>query len=716
MITVIKRDGRKEVPYDVSKVRKAVNKAFSSTHSQSPNWLIERIENEIFSLGKDKVPVEEIQDIVEDVLMDSPFKQEAKEYIRWRGKQAEKRESQMIDQVKGLFSHSNEYLMKENANKKAELTNVQFSYLGCIQSTHYCRTSVFTKDVIRAHDKGALHIHDIDMSAMEGITNCSLLNLEDALYATDGPVATVMNDVGIDPQTKFTTVCTVATQIIQGVAGLQYGGITVTVSHLVPALKSTYLALKEKAYRIAKYPEEYIKEEYKEKLRDGIQTFMYQVNSMFTTQGQTPFLTVNLYLNEVEDEDKQFLADIIEEVLKQRIKGFKDRFGNWIAPAFPKLIYVLQEDNIHKDDKWYYLTRLAAKCNTNRCAPDYISEKVMKSIHNGHCFPSMGCRSFLSEWTSISDPDFKTDINKFYGRLNCGVVSLNLPYIAAEAKKNNEDFFKTLDKYAQLVHKAHQTRLKRICNASVDCAPLLWRDGVFARCKEPNAKIGDVIRPEYASISLGYAGLYEMAQIQGYENHWTGEGKEFALKVMDKLNNYCTEWTIEDKVRYGVYGTPMESGTYKFAKAVKSIYPKYDRLYITNSYHIPVFEDIDPFTKLKLEGEFQKKSKNGCISYIEACDLRNNLEAIYQIQKQIYDYCMYAEINVKSCKCYTCGSEKPQEIDDKLTWYCPECGEKRPSKLRHLYRICGYASTNDSNDGRTSDVKDRVIHLDNHEI
>jgi len=711
MITVIKRDGEHEVPYDMGKVLKAVSKAFSATEKKVPNWLIERIDNAIKALSKERIMVEEIQDIVEDILMDSPFKPEAKEYIRWRGKQAEKREANVLNQVNGLFNHSDEYLMKENANKKAELTNVQFSYLGGILGTHYCRTKVFTKDVLRAHDKGALHVHDIDMSAMEGITNCSLLNLYDPLYN-----GTVLNEVGIDPQHKFGTTCTVATQIIQGVAGLQYGGITVTMSHLVPALKMTYNTLKEKAYRVAKNPEEFLKEEYAEKLTDGVQTFMYQVNSMYTTQGQTPFLTVNLYLNEVDEEDKHFLADIIEEVLKQRIKGFKDRYGNWVAPAFPKLIYVLQEDNIHETDKWYYLTKLAARCNTNRCAPDYISEKVMKSIHNGHCYPSMGCRSFLSEWTSTSVDGFETDTNKFYGRLNCGVVSLNLPYIAAEAKKTNEDFFVVLDKYAKLTHKAHKTRLKRICNTSIDCAPLLWRDGVFARCEKEHAVIGDIIKPEYASISLGYAGLYEMAQIQGYENHWEGDGREFTNKVMDKLNEYCKEWTLEDKVRYGVYATPMESGTLKFAKAIKSIYPEYDRLYVTNSYHIPVFVDIDPFTKLKIEGEFQPKTKNGCISYIEASDLRNNLKAIHQIQEQIYESCMYAEINIKSCKCYTCGSEKPQEIDENLVWYCPDCGERRPNKLRHLYRICGYASTNDANDGRTSDVKDRVIHLDNHEV
>jgi len=367
----------------------------------------------------------------------------------------------MITQVNGLFDHTDEYLMKENANKKTTLTNVQQSYLGGILSTHYCKTQIFPKDVLEAHEKGAIHIHDMDMSAMPGITNCSLLDLKGPLYE-----GTVMNDHGIDPQKRFVTACTVATQIIQGVAGLQYGGITVTLSHLVPALEQTAAKIVEIAdkFVIPEKRDEYIAKTYRDILSDGIQTFMYQVNTMYTTQGQTPFLTVNMYLNEVEEEHKSFLADIIEEVLKQRIQGFKDRYGNWVAPAFPKLIYVLEDDNIDVGSKYYYLTELAAKCNAKRMVPDYISEKVMKEIH-GHCFPSMGCRSFLSEYSK--DPD------KFYGRNNCGVVSLNLPYIAAESVNTGVPFNAVFNKYANLAHRAHQIRLKRILNTSVDCAPLL---------------------------------------------------------------------------------------------------------------------------------------------------------------------------------------------------------------------------------------------------
>lgn len=685
---VIKRDGSK-VEFDILKIVNAIKKAFVSCGYQNEEYLDKLALsiantvtlNPMFKSCKE-INVECIQDIVENILMSSAYGDVAKEYIRYRDRQSVKRNLKMINQIKGLFNQTDSYLMKENANKKAELNNVQFSYLGGILSTHYCRTQIFPKEILKEHDKGVIHIHDMDMSAIEGITNCSLLNLEDCLCN-----GTILNDVKIDPQTKFVTACTVATQIIQGVAGLQYGGITITLSHLVNVLKTNYNQLKCNKHFLDK---EDLKTEYKRIIKDGVQTFMYQVNSMFTTQGQTPFLTVNMYLNEVPEEDRQFLADIIEEVLKQRIQGFKDRYGNWVAPAFPKLIYVLQEDNIHKEDKWYYLTKLAARCNVNRCAPDYISEKVMKKIH-GHCFPSMGCRSFLSEWTSTSIKDYNTDKNKFYGRLNCGVVSINLPYIAAEAKKNNKDFFKILDKYAKLVHKAHQIRLKRICNTSINCAPLLWRDGVFSRCENTDAKIGDIIKPEYASISLGYAGLYEMAVIMGYNNHWE-DGKDFAFKVMQKLNDYCKEWTLEDKVRYGVYGTPMESGTLKFAKALQRIYPEYKRLYITNSYHIPVFIDIDPFKKLEIEGEFQPLSKNGCISYIECADLKNNLDAIYEVQKCIYNHCMYAELNIKSCKCYTCGSEEPQQIDDNLNWYCSNCGEKNPNKLRHLYRMNSHTS------------------------
>lgn len=704
---VLKRDNTL-ADFDNNKIKNALSKAFEACNTpideEELSKMTDDIVYNILRSDASVTGVEQIQEKVENYLIKTPYSNVAKNYIRYRDRQTVKRESNMINQVKGLFNQTDPYLIKENANKKPELNNVQFSYLGGILGTLYCRTQVFPKYILKEHDKGAIHIHDMDMSAIKGMTNCSLLNLEDPLYN-----GTVLNGVMIEPQTKFVVACTVATQIIQGVAGLQYGGITITLSHLVRALKLNAKAIQKN------YPSDIWDIEYYKTLRDGVQTFMYQVNSMFTTQGQTPFLTVNMYLNEAKtEEDKQYLADIIEEVLKQRIQGFKDIHGNWVAPAFPKLIYVLQEDNIHKEDKWYYLTELAAKCNVNRCAPDYISEKVMKRIH-GHCFPSMGCRSFLSEWTSTSIPNYKTDPNKFYGRLNCGVVSLNLPYIAAEAKKYKKDFFEVLDKYAKIAHKAHQIRLKRICNSTVRCAPLLWRDGIFSRVKDLNTKLGTIIKPEYASISLGYAGLYEMATIMGYKNHWE-DGKEFAFSVMQKLNDYCKEWTLEDKVRYGVYGTPMESGTYKFAKALQSIYPSYKRLYITNSYHIPVFIDIDPFKKLEIEGEFQPLSKNGCISYIECADLKNNLEAIYEVQKCIYDNCMYAELNIKSCKCYTCGSEKPQQIDDNLNWYCVDCGEKNPDNLRHLYRICGYASTENANEGRTSDVKDRFIHLDNHEV
>lgn len=715
-IQIVKRDGKTIEEYNPLRVLNVLEKAFiSAGYNDNAKDLSKEIIKDIYVEDGDSV--EDIQDMIFEILLDYDYKDVAQTFSEYRALKQELREKNMLEQMSGLFDQSDEYLMRENANKKADLTNVQQSYLGEIAGTRYCRSKLFPKFILEAHDKGALHVHDLSTSAPPGITNCSLLDLEGALYYENGPVSTVMNDVGIDAQTKFRTVCTVATQIIQGVAGLQYGGITITLTHLVKAYKLSLLALKDDIlkYQI-KEADKYYLEKKAELLADGIQTFMYQVNSMFTTQGQTPFLTVCAYLNEAKtEEDKDLLAEIIEEVFKQRIKGFKDRYGNWVGPAFPKLIYMLQKDNVYEGSKYEYLTILAAQCNTNRVTPDYISEKVMKAIHNGHCYPSMGCRSFLSEWTSTSDPDAQTDTNKFYGRCNLGVVSLNLPYIAAESLNNKENFFDTLDRYAKIAHIAHQIRTKRICNTSIDCAPLLWRDGVFARCTKENAKIGDIVKPEYASVSLGYAGLYEMCTILGYKNHWT-DGKDFAMKVMQKLNDYCKEWTLEDKLRYGVYGSPMESGTYKFAKALKSIYPSYDRLFITNSYHIPVFEKIDPFSKLTIEGEFQPLSKNGCISYIECADMKNNLQAIRKVQQHIYDHCMYAELNVKSCKCYTCGSEEPQEIDDDLVWYCPKCGERRPKYLRHLYRICGYASTNDSNDGRTSDVKYRYIHLDNHEL
>lgn len=694
---VIKRDGTKE-EFNADKISNALTKAFEACgyHAVDVNQLIAEMS------FWDGITIEEIQDEIEEILMDYDYKDVSKQYIIYRYQHALQREAQMLTQTTQFLNGEDNFLMKENANKRAELTNVQFSYLGGLMSQFYCDKVVFPKYLLESHNKGAIHIHDKDMRALPAITNCSLLNLYSTLYEEDeNGICTVLNDVGIRKQTKFLQACTVATQIIQGVAGLQFGGMTITLSHLVPALKTEAKKLKKD------YPTTWTNL-YTKTIRDGVQTLLYQVNSLYTTQGQTPFLTVNMYLNEVKEDDRQYLADIIEEVLKQRIQGMQDKYGNWVAPAFPKLIYVLQEDNINPDGKWYYLTKLAAKCNVNRCAPDYISEKVMKQIH-GYCYPSMGCRSFLSPWID------KNGNAQFYGRLNCGVVTLNLPYIAAEAKNSNKDFYIVLKHYANQCHLAHQILLKRIWHSSIDCAPLLWRYGVFTKRKEEKLTIGDIVKGGYASVSLGYAGLYECIRILGYNNHWE-DGKEEAINILKVLNDYCKEWSKEDNMAYGIYGTPMETGTHKFAKALKSIYPSYNRLYITNSYHIPVFIDIDPFKKLQIEGEFQQYSKNGCISYIECADLHNNLEAIHKVQQCIYDYCMYAEMNIKSCKCYSCGSEQPQKIDDNLVWYCPNCGENRPDKLRHLYRICGYASTNDANEGRTSDVKDRVIHLDNHEV
>lgn len=695
---VIKRGGNKE-EFNADKVQNALTKAFIACgYNVSQDTILELMSQITFWDG---ITIEEIQDQIEEVLADYDYFDVSKQYIIYRYQHALQREAQMLEQVKGLLDSTDNFLMKENANKKAELTNVQFSYLGGLLSSFYCDKVVYPKQLLKSHEKGAIHIHDKDMRALSAITNCSLLNLKSVLYEEDeNGICTVLNDVGIVKQTKFLTACTVATQVIQGVAGLQYGGMTITLSHLVPALKSETETLKNAYEDWEPY--------YHKVITDGIQTLLYQVNSLFTTQGQTPFLTVNMYLNEVSEDDRQYLADIIEEVLKQRIKGMQDKYGNWVAPAFPKLIYVLQADNINPGSKWYYLTELAAKCNVNRCAPDYISEKVMNRIH-GYTYPSMGCRSFLSPW---KDEDGNV---QFYGRLNCGVVTLNLPYIAAEAKNKGIDFYKLLLYYADQCHLAHQITLKRIWASSIDNAPLLWRYGVFTKCREEHKTIGEIIKGGYASVSLGYAGLYECIRILGYNNHWK-DGKQEAINILKTLNELCIKWSAEDNMAYGIYGTPMETGTYKFAKALKSIYPEYDRLYITNSYHIPVFIDIDPFKKLQIEGEFQQYSKNGCISYIECADLHNNLEAIHKVQQCIYDYCMYAELNIKSCKCYTCGSEGMQQIDENLVWHCPKCGENRPEKLRHLYRICGYASTNDANEGRTSDVKDRVIHLDNHEV
>ena len=529
---------------------------------------------------------------------------------------------------------------------------------------------------------------------------------------------TNINGVMIEKPHRFLTAMTIATQLITAVNSSQYGGATITLTHLAPFVRDSYNRYLEK-YKKRKFKKEdcekYAKEDLKKEIVDGVQTFQYQINSMTTTNGQAPFLSVCMYLGETE-EYKEELAMIIEEVLNQRIQGMKNEKGVYITPAFPKLLYVLEEDNIHEDSKYYYLTELAAKCTAKRMVPDYISEKIMLQCKidkngNGNCYPCMGCRSFLTPYVDESGKP------KYYGRFNQGVVTINLVDVALSSDKNMENFWNIFEERLELCHRALQIRHKRLSKATSDVAPILWQYGALARLKKGES-IHDLLHNGYSTISLGYAGLYECVKyMTGHSHTDGGKGKEFGLAVMQKMNNKCKEWKEAENIDYSVYGTPIESTTYKFAKCLKERFGVIkgitDRDYITNSYHVPVFEEIDAFSKLKLESEFQKLSPGGAISYIETPNLTNNLDAVLEVIKFIYDNIMYAELNTKSDYCHECGYDGEILIDDNLEWYCPNCGNRNHDKLSVARRTCGYIGTNFWNKGRTQEIKERVIHIDN---
>ena len=529
---------------------------------------------------------------------------------------------------------------------------------------------------------------------------------------------TNINGVMIEKPHRFLTAMTIATQLITAVNSSQYGGATITLTHLAPFVRDSYNRYLEK-YKKRKFKKEdcekYAKDDLKKEIVDGVQTFQYQINSMTTTNGQAPFLSVCMYLGETE-EYKEELAMIIEEVLNQRIQGMKNEKGVYITPAFPKLLYVLEEDNIHKDSKYYYLTELAAKCTAKRMVPDYISEKIMLQCKidkngNGNCYPCMGCRSFLTPYVDESGKP------KYYGRFNQGVVTINLVDVALSSDKNMENFWNIFEERLELCHRALQIRHKRLSKATSDVAPILWQYGALARLKKGES-IHDLLHNGYSTISLGYAGLYECVKyMTGHSHTDGGKGKEFGLAVMQKMNDKCKEWKEAENIDYSVYGTPIESTTYKFAKCLKERFGVIkgitDRDYITNSYHVPVFEEIDAFSKLKLESEFQKLSPGGAISYIETPNLTNNLDAVLEVIKFIYDNIMYAELNTKSDYCHECGYDGEILIDDNLEWYCPNCGNRNHDKLSVARRTCGYIGTNFWNKGRTQEIKERVIHIDN---
>lgn len=714
---VIKRDGHM-VDYCPEKIEAAILKANKEVEEsqQASHTQIRNIEKYIESLGKKRILVEDIQDIIEMKLMSIGKYELAKKYITYRYTRELVRKSNTTDlAIKELIDGESEYWNTENSNKNAKVVTTQRDYLAGITSTDITRRFLLPEDIVEAHDAGIIHFHDADYFAQNALHNCDLINLEDMLQN-----GTNINGVMIEKPHKFLTAVTIATQIITAVSSSQYGGVSITLTHLAPFVRDSYNRYL-KIYKARKLPkeqcEQFAKEDLKTEITAGVQTFQYQVNSMTTTNGQAPFLSVCMYLGETK-EYKEELAMIIEEFLHQRIEGMKNEKGVYITPAFPKLLYVLEEDNIHEDSKYYYLTQLAAKCTAKRMVPDYISEKMMLQLKidkngNGNCYPCMGCRSFLTPYVDEKGKP------KYYGRFNQGVVTINLPDVALSSDKDEETFFKIFDERLELCHRALQIRHKRLSKATSDVAPILWQHGALARLPK-GASIHDLLHNGYSTISLGYAGLYECVKyMTGHSHTDNGKGKEFAIKVMQRMNEKCKEWKEKENIDYSVYGTPLESTTYKFAKCLRDRFGVIkgitNRDYITNSYHVPVFEEIDAFTKLKLESEFQNLSPGGAISYIETPNLQNNLEAVIEVIKFIYDNIMYAELNTKSDYCQKCGFDGEILLNDDLEWYCPQCGNKDHDTLNVARRTCGYIGTKFWNRGRTQEIKERVLHLDNKE-
>ena len=736
---VQKRDGRL-VNFNEQKIVDAILSAFKEVDGELSNYAVEKATN-IASYIKgyyedededDYIPnIEEIQDLVEKGLMSTKRKDVAKAYVLYREERTKNRGNLTDKSVTDLLDGTSEYWNSENANKNAYVVTTQRDYLAGITSTDITRRLLLSKEIVEAHDAGIIHFHDADYFAQNALNNCCLINLNDMLQN-----GTVINGVMIEKPHKFLTACTIATQIILGVSSSQYGGCTISLTHLAPFVRDSY------NYYVKKYQDYGLDKkdcgklaeiDLKKEIEAGVQTFNYQVNSMTNTNGQAPFLSVCMYLGET-DEYKEELAMIIEEFLRQRMLGFKNEQGVYITPAFPKLLYVLEEDNIHKNSKYWYLTLMAAECTAKRMVPDYISEKVMKenkiNLKNGkgECYACMGCRSFLTPDRIIGNPakalDYDETKGKYYGRFNIGVVTINLADVGLSANGDLEKFNQLMEERLELCHKALQARYNRISKITSDAAPILWQHGAFARL-DKGEKILPLLKGGYCTLSLGYAGLYECVKAMTGKSHTDPEVQEFALSVMQKLNDKCNEWKQEEDIDYSVYGTPIESTTYKFAKALKQRFGKdvfikldgKDRDYITNSYHVPVFEKINPFEKLSLESKFQKLSPGGAISYIECADLTNNIPAVLEVIKFIYNTIMYAELNTKSDYCQVCGYDGEIKIIDEnntLDWECPNCGNRDHTKMNVARRTCGYIGTNFFNQGRTDEIRNRYVHLDDH--
>jgi ribonucleoside-triphosphate reductase (formate) len=718
---VIKRDCTL-VDFDKQKISNAILKAMKNgsgiIREKIALDIADEIETEL--QGQNEIEISDIESLVFDKLISKKQRLTAKAYEDYRAvREFQREENNIDDQVEELLEGISEYWNNENSNKNSAIVTTQRDYMAGIVSTDITRRFLLPPDIVQAHDAGIIHFHDADYFGQNAIHNCELINLEDMLQN-----GTVMNKVMIEPPHRFLTAMTIATQIITAITSSSYGGATISLTHLAPFVRKSYNEYIKKYTNRGLSKEEvtkWAKEDTLKEIKDGVQTFNYQVNSMANTNGQAPFLSVFMYLGET-DEYKNELALIIEEFFKQRIEGFKNEVGVHYTNAFPKLLYVLEEDNIKEDSKYWYLTRLAAQCTAKRMVPDYISEKIMKRDKidkkgEGHCYPCMGCRSFLTPYVDANGNP------KYYGRFNQGVVTINLADAALSSEGDFDLFWKLLDERLELCHKALQIRHERLSHVRAKNAPILWMYGGLARL-DKDETIHNLLHNGYSTISLGYAALYECVKYMTGESHASGKGKEFGLQIMQRLNDKCAKWKKAENIDYSPYGTPIESTVYKFAKCLKErfgiIEGITDRDFITNSYHIFVEEPIDPFTKLEVESEYQKLSGGGCISYIECADLTHNIDVVLKVIQFIYEHIMYAELNTKSDYCQKCGYDGEIEIietdDGKLDWRCPQCGNTDHDTMNVARRVCGYISTNFFNQGRTDEIKNRYVHLDNHEV
>ena len=721
---IIKRNGA-EVPFDITKIITAVTKASDSVGGQSRltkdqiTQIAAAVTDQCQLLNR-AVSVEEVQDLVENQLMDIRAHDVARHYITYRYVQNLKRQTNTTDErILSLIECQNEEVKQENANKNPTVNSVQRDYMAGEISKDLTARLLLDPEIVKAHQDGLIHFHDSDYFAQH-MHNCDLVNLEDMLQN-----GTVISGTYIEKPHSFSTACNIATQIIAQVASNQYGGQSISLTHLAPFVDvsrkkiAAEVEVEMKGLDVsAQRKKEIVERRLRNEINRGVQTIQYQVVTLMTTNGQAPFITVFMYLGEARNpQEKADLAIIIEETIRQRYQGVKNEAGVWITPAFPKLIYVLEEDNIRPGTPYYYLTELAAKCTAKRMVPDYISEKKMLELKvdkngEGHCYTCMGCRSFLTPYV---DPE--TGKPKYYGRFNQGVVTINLVDVALSSKGNFEKFWKIFDERLALCHRALQARHKRLLGTPSDAAPILWQYGALARLKK-GEKIDKLLFGGYSTISLGYAGLYECVKYMTGKSHTDAGAKPFALSVMQHMNDKCNEWKKAENIDYSLYGTPLESTTYKFSKCLQKrfgIVPGItDKNYITNSYHVHVSEHIDAFTKLKFESEFQKLSPGGAISYVEVPNMQDNLEAVISVLQFIYDNIMYAELNTKSDYCQVCGYDgeiKIVEDDGKLVWECPKCGNRDQNKLNVARRTCGYIGTQFWNQGRTQEIKDRVLHL-----